>query len=190
MQGGAQGGDMQARQADPSKTVAQVRDEGLGEGDKPDYFSTKATIVYLKPDNLAYPACPNEGCNKKVIEENGQWRCEKCDTVFGEPSYRYIFTVAVGDHTGQMWVQCFNEIGEQIFGRPAREMVALQMADENQFQKVVRDSMFQTYNFRCRARAEVFNDVRRMRYTANRLSSIDYVKEAANLSGLIDAYSN
>jgi replication factor A1 len=72
------------------KTLGQVKDEGLGMGDTPDYFTTLATIVFIRQENIAYPSCRNpNGCRKKVVEDgNGQWRCEKCDTSWDSPSYR------------------------------------------------------------------------------------------------------
>lgn len=44
------------------------------------FFETRGTIVLIKHEgNLWYNACPT--CNKKVTEENGQWKCEKCNTL-------------------------------------------------------------------------------------------------------------
>lgn len=72
------------------RTIGQVKDEGLGmSGEKPDYFNTRATVVYIKQENLYYTACPSDNCNKKVNQEpDGSWRCEKCDTTYPEPEYR------------------------------------------------------------------------------------------------------
>jgi replication factor A1 len=86
---GGRGGDGGGRK-DVTKTVAAIRDEQLGQGDgKPDYFNLKATVVFIRNENVAYPACPTDGCNKKVVEEGaGQWRCEKCQKTFLAPNYR------------------------------------------------------------------------------------------------------
>lgn len=70
------------------KTIAQVKEESIGMSDKQEYFTIKASIQYIKTDTFAYAACQTEGCNKKVIEEGGMWRCEKCDRSFPEPLYR------------------------------------------------------------------------------------------------------
>lgn len=51
-------------QAQDLKTINQVREEMLGSTENSDFFSCKATIVYIKPDSFAYPACLNDGCNK------------------------------------------------------------------------------------------------------------------------------
>ena len=47
----------------------------MGAGDKPDYYSVKANVVFTKKDNALYQACAGENCNKKVQETgNGRWR--------------------------------------------------------------------------------------------------------------------
>lgn len=54
--------------------------------EKPIYFSTRGTIMHIKQENVAYPACP--GCNKKVFEQHDGWRCEKCERSHEKPEYR------------------------------------------------------------------------------------------------------
>ena len=65
-----------------------LRESEIGMGEKGDFFSARGTIMHIKTDNLAYPACQTEGCNKKVIEQHDGWRCEKCDRSYPKPSYR------------------------------------------------------------------------------------------------------
>jgi replication factor A1 len=65
-----------------------VRESEIGMSEKTEYFSARATIVHIKSDNLAYPACQSAECNKKVIEQHDGWRCEKCDKSYPRPSYR------------------------------------------------------------------------------------------------------
>lgn len=73
------------------RTIQQVRDEGLGQGETPDYFNVRGTIVFVKGDNLSYPACPTDRCNKKVVkEDDNAWRCEKCEKVHEAPEYRCV----------------------------------------------------------------------------------------------------
>lgn len=145
------------------KTIAQVRDENLGMSDDTDWFSIKATIIYIKQDNVAYPACLSEGCNKKTVEiEPGQWRCEKCDKTWDRPDYRYIMSVNVSDHTGQIWLSCFNEVGLQIMGIPANDI--MQMRDEMNERPVVEafaDANCKSFVFRCKAKMDTFQDQQR-----------------------------
>lgn len=71
------------------RNLNDVKVSQLGMSDKVDYFSARATIMHIKSDNISYPACPTQGCNKKVIETSDQWRCEKCDRSFEKPEHRY-----------------------------------------------------------------------------------------------------
>ena len=112
------------------KFLSQIKDESLGQHDKPDYFGTVASVSYIKSENgnISYMACPTEGCNKKVIEEGpNQYRCEKCQKVFDRCDHRYIMTVQISDSTGAIWVQAFNETGIHLLGRSAEEMYNLKM---------------------------------------------------------------
>jgi replication factor A1 len=94
------------------------------------YFEIKGTIVMMsKSENtFQYPACPSANCNKKVTEDSNGWRCENCNTTVSEPDYRYIMGVNVSDHTGQEWIQAFNDSGKTITGRPAKELVAVSIS--------------------------------------------------------------
>jgi replication factor A1 len=73
------------------RTLKSVKDDQLGQSDKVDYFSTRATIMHIKSENISYPACPTQGCNKKVVQVSKDWRCEKCDRNFERPEHRYVF---------------------------------------------------------------------------------------------------
>lgn len=60
-----------------------------------DYFSCIATIVYIRKENCLYQACPSQDCNKKVVDQqNGMFRCEKCDKEFPNFKYRLILSVS------------------------------------------------------------------------------------------------
>ena len=68
--------------------IANVKDAKLGESGQPEFSSCRATIVHIKTDNLAYPACKSEGCSKKVTETGEGWSCEKCNRSWEAPQYR------------------------------------------------------------------------------------------------------
>jgi replication factor A1 len=147
---------------DPLKTIAQVRDEDLGKTEQADYFSTKATIVYIKQDNVSYPACLNEGCNKKVTDMgDGTWRCEKCDQSHPKPQYRYIMSLNVNDHTGQLWLSCFDEVGRMIMGMSADQLQELKDNDEAAMRQAFEDANCKTMLFKSRAKMDNFQDQQR-----------------------------
>lgn len=145
------------------KTVAQVREEQLGMSDDAVYFSLKATVIYIKQDNMCYPACLSEGCNKKVTElDPGQWRCERCDKTYPKPEYRYIMLLNVSDHTGHLWLSCFDEVGRSMMGAPADHLMQLrQEENEKTIGDIFQDANCRTWNFRCRAKIDHFGDQQR-----------------------------
>jgi replication factor A1 len=144
------------------KTLVQVREENLGTSENPDYFTTKATIVYIRQDNISYPACLTEGCNKKVIEiEPGQWRCEHCDKTHPKPEHRYIMSANVSDYTGQIRLDCFDDVGRLIMGMSADELTELKENNAIAAQDVFQEADCGTWVFRCRAKTDTYQDQRR-----------------------------
>ncbi|KAF4765620.1 hypothetical protein HAV15_003849 [Penicillium sp. str.  len=176
---------------DRLKTVAQVREEQLGMSETPDYFSLKATVIYIKQDSTwCYPACLSENCNKKVTElDPGQWRCEKCDKTHPKPEYRFIMPISVSDHTGQLWLSCFDDTGRNIMGTTADELMQLREDDPTAFGEVFQGANCQTWSFRCRAQMDNFGDQQRVRYQVSSSQAINYSDEATRLANIIDSYS-
>jgi replication factor A1 len=72
------------------RTINDAKTAFTDMSDKPEYFSIRATVMTIKPDNLAYPACRSPDCNKKVVEDQSsdKWRCEKCEKSWDSPEYR------------------------------------------------------------------------------------------------------
>lgn len=70
--------------------------KNLGAGDKPDYFQVKGFIHNIRSANAFYKACPNKDCNKKVVDqENGSFRCDKCNIESTEFKYRLLVNVRI-----------------------------------------------------------------------------------------------
>ncbi|KAL9106501.1 MAG: hypothetical protein Q9227_008480 [Pyrenula ochraceoflavens] len=176
---------------DQIKTVSQVKDEQLGMNEeKPDFFNMRATVIYIKSDNLAYPSCLSEGCNKKVVEmDQGQWRCERCQKTHERPEWRYIASVNISDHTGQLWVSCFDEVGRQLLGMTADQIMELKENDEKAAQKAIEDANCKMWNFRCKARMDNYAEQQRVRYQVNSATRIDFSSESAKLAEMIKGYN-
>ncbi|KAI1639580.1 replication factor-A protein [Biscogniauxia mediterranea] len=174
---------------DQTKVISQVKDENLGM-DTAEYFTLKATIVYIKQDNFAYPACSTEGCNKKVIDQgDGTWRCEKCDIAHARPQYRYIMSVNVNDHTGQMWLSCFDDVGRSIMGMSADELMELKENDEDRVAAVFEAANCAKFSFRCRAKMDTYGENQRVRYQVMTAAPIDFKAEALKLADMIKQLS-
>ncbi|KAI0295475.1 replication factor-a protein [Russula brevipes] len=167
------------------RTIDDVKVAQLGMSDKPDFFAIRATIMHIKTDNITYPACPTPQCNKKVMETHDGWRCEKCDRSHEKPEYRYILQMAVGDHTGQIWLSGFNDIGNTLFGLTGNELHSLQQEDETKANHIVQQATCNMYSFACRAAQQSFNDQNRVRYGIQKIQPLDYVVESRALIELL-----
>ncbi|CCD27078.1 replication factor A subunit protein RFA1 NDAI_0J01860 [Naumovozyma dairenensis CBS 421] len=164
-------------------TITRAQAENLGKSEKGDYFSVKAAISFLKVDNFAYPACSNENCNKKVIEQpDGTWRCEKCETNNEAPQWRYMLTISVMDETNQLWLTLFNDQAEQLLDIDANKLIALKENDPEEFTKITQSIQMNQYDFRIRAREDSYNDQTRIRYTVANLHKLNYKGEADYLA--------
>lgn len=156
------------------RTLQQVKDSNIGGSDKPEYFSSRIIVTHMRHETISYPACPIEGCNRKVTEGSEGWRCDRCDRVHDKPEYRYILTISGADHTGQLWLQGFNDVGNVLLGMTADELKALENDDRDAFDNALKRVPSGIYNIACRAKQETFNDSTRIRYGINRIQSLDY----------------
>ena len=146
---------------DQVKSIAQVQEQNLGI-EQADYFTLKATIVYIRQENFAYPACRSPGCNKKVEENAGAWRCEKCDVSHPSPEYRYIISISVADHTGQMYLNCFDDVGRIIMGKPAGDLMELrEVGDDAALVAEFEAANCRELSFRVRATMDTYNGIER-----------------------------
>ncbi|KAI1389773.1 replication factor-a protein [Hypoxylon trugodes] len=173
---------------DQTRVISQVKDEGLGM-ENTDYFNLKATIVYIKQENFAYPACSSEQCNKKVVDQgDGTWRCEKCNISHAKPQYRYIMSVNVNDHTGQLWLSCFDDVGRVIMGMTADELMEIKENDEDRVPGIFEAANCSKLHFRCRAKMDTYGENQRVRYQVMSASPLDFRAEALKLSDMIKQF--
>jgi replication factor A1 len=184
----AQDGAVTGLHQDQMKTIAQVTEENLGFGDKPDYYCLNATISHIRQENCWYPACPNDGCYKKVVEMNMEWRCEKCDQSYAQPRYRYILSFSVSDYSGQLWLQAFNDQAELILGKTANDLVQLKEANEESFKEVFQEALFKEFSFKVRCKAETYQDEKKVRSAVVTVSPMDYMKSSLEIIQMIDSY--
>ncbi|KAG8532533.1 uncharacterized protein KY384_002410 [Bacidia gigantensis] len=187
------GGTMSAAggRGDPLKTILQIKEENLGMSEQTDYFSVKATIIYIKQENVSYPACLSEGCNKKVVETDpGEWRCERCDKTHPKPDHRYIMQINISDHTGQLWLSCFDDVGRMIMGVSADRVMELNDAgDVKGKDDLFQDANCKTLVFKCRAKMDTFQDQQRVRYQVSGASQLNFSNECAKLTEMIKEYN-
>ncbi|KAI6045607.1 hypothetical protein EDC04DRAFT_2888624 [Pisolithus marmoratus] len=166
------------------RSILDVKQSQIGT-EKVEFFSTRATVMHVKSENIAYPACPTQNCNKKVVEENERWRCEKCDKTYERPEYRYILSMAVADWSGQAWLQGFNDAGLAVFEKTADEIMEMKERNESEYNAYMARVIGKTYNFSCRAKLDTYNEQTRVRYGISKVSPLDYLEEAKYLRDLL-----
>jgi replication factor A1 len=141
------------------KLISAIKEEESYLQENPVYYSLKASVIFISQKAIAYPACSTPNCNKKVIEENpDEWWCEKCQVKWPKPEYRYVLNVNVADHTGSIYLSCFDEAGRMIIGMPANDLMAMKEDDEGRYNQTLLEACCQTFNFRVRAKMETYQD--------------------------------
>lgn len=147
----------------------------LGTGDKPDYFQTKAVVHLIKSQNAYYKACPQAECNKKVIDENnGHYRCERCNAVFPNFKYRLLVNMSIGDWTSNRWVTCFSDLAEQLLGRSAQEIGDAMDNNPTEAEEIFSSINFHSYMFKLRSKVETYGDMTRNKLIVQSASPINY----------------
>ncbi|KAA8541041.1 hypothetical protein F0562_025004 [Nyssa sinensis] len=151
----------------------------LGE-DKPVFFSIKAYVSFIKPDQtMSYRACKT--CNKKVTEAigSGYW-CEGCQKNDDECSLRYIMVVKVSDASGEAWLSVFNEQAEKIIGCSADELDKLksQEGEGNFFQMKLKEVTWVPHLFRVSVAQQEYMNEKRQRITIRAVAPVDFAAES------------
>ncbi|KAM6910908.1 replication protein A 70 kDa DNA-binding subunit-like isoform 2-T2 [Lycodopsis pacificus] len=168
------------------KTLSEVKNEQLGHGEKADYFSCLATLLYIRKENCLYQACPSADCNKKVVDQqNGLYRCEKCNREFPNFNYRLLLSANLADFGDNQWVTCFQETAEALLGHSAETLGQLRDTDETAFDEVFQKINFTTYIFRNRVKLETYNDESRVKVTVMDVQPIDHREYSRRLLGNI-----
>ncbi|XP_073033684.1 replication protein A 70 kDa DNA-binding subunit A-like isoform X2 [Primulina eburnea] len=177
------------------KTITQIKDEGLGRSDKPDWITVKATISFIKTDTFCYTACPimigDRQCNKKVTKSgNSRWLCDRCNQEFEDCDYRYLLQVQVQDHTGLTWVTAFQEAGEEILGCSAKElyMVKYETEDELKFLEIVRNCLFTEFRLKLKIKEEIYGDEQKLKITVVKAEKVNYSEESRFLFDMISKF--
>ena len=92
----------------------------------------------------------------------GSRRCESCDKEFDRPLYRYILNTNVSDHTGSLWMTCFDDAGKLVIGKSADEMMDLKDAgDDAAYRAALENANCRTWVFRCRAKMDTYMEQQR-----------------------------
>jgi replication factor A1 len=175
----------------PWKTLDVMKENTFGQSEKGDYFQVNAVILYAKKDNSMYMACPGENCNKKVIDQNdGNYRCEKCNRVFQEFRWRMILNVNMCDFTDSNWVTLFQETAECVLETTSEDLGVMKQSAAANYDDVFGNAVFKEYTFKLRAKMETYNDENKLKVTALSAEPINYVLSSRRLLDSIKKYAD
>ena len=176
--GGGVGGGKTAR-----RTLSELSDgPALAPDAKPEWATLHGCVVHIQADStLYYTACPDEGCNKKVVQEGGQWLCESTGKKFAECKRRYIMRFKAADSSCAAWVNAFDDQGKQIFGCSADELHAEKEMDNAAFLRRLKEATWKPWIMKTKATSDSYNGELRRRVTAVALSKPNFAAESAAL---------
>uniref|UniRef100_A0A8C6PJM9 Replication protein A subunit n=1 Tax=Nothobranchius furzeri TaxID=105023 RepID=A0A8C6PJM9_NOTFU len=164
------------------KTFSEMKKDNLGHGEKADYFSCVATVVFIRKESCLYQACPSADCYKKVIDQNnGMYHCGKCNKEFPNFKYRLLLSANLADCWDNQWVTCFQETAEVLLGCSAAELGQLRDTDETAFDEVFQKANFSTHIFKNRVKLETYNDESRVKVTVLEILPVDHREYSRNL---------
>lgn len=194
-EGGASRSAGGARQPAPHLTCAEVRAMQLGNHDKTDFFHLKATItMFAKKDNAGassgayYRACTK--CNKKVEPVDTGYLCEHCRETYPACAYRYLLSFHVSDHTGQLFMNSFNDVAAKVLGCEAEHLAAArEQGDDASYAAAFDNACFTSYKMKCRAFTETYQEKKRIKYSVSTLDPVNFVEDAKELIKQISAYA-
>nr|TKW24698.1 hypothetical protein SEVIR_3G066400v2 [Setaria viridis] len=146
------------------KTIAQIKDENLGQSDKPDFITVRAVISYVAVDKFCYPACTLEldakRCNRKVTSSgDGTWYCDRCNQCSEKCEYRYLLLCQIKDHTGSTYATASQEAAEEIFGHTAQELFMIRNVeqDDAKLAAIMRKILWRECLFKLRIKAQTYS---------------------------------
>lgn len=163
-------------------TFHETKEKNLGHGDKPDYFQVKALVHNIKSSNAVYKACPQADCNKKVVDQdNGQYRCEKCNADFPNFKYRLLVNMLIGDWTSNRWVTIFTELAEQMLGKSSQEIGEALEFNKTDAEQIFSNIGFANFVFKLRTKVEFYGDAARNKTTAVSATPVNHKEYNAYL---------
>ncbi|VDO13359.1 unnamed protein product, partial [Brugia timori] len=151
---------------------------GLGrDSEKGTFFNITAMISSLKADGALYKSCGTNGCKKKVIEINNQYRCEKCDITLDKYKYVLLMTMEISDFSGSHWVTVFEDKAVKLLKTDAEQLG--QLLDNNlldEYNEVFNAVRFREYTFRIRAKSEFYNGEEKNKWSVFDINEVNYDK--------------
>jgi len=117
----------------------------------------------------------------------GQYFCPKLNKTFSTYEPRYILRFCASDFSGQQWLNAFNESATKVLCKTARETEQLlEQGQASEYDQIFVNACFKRYVFRVRARSDIYQDERRVRYDVLGVHTVDPVTETKDLLNKIE----
>ncbi|GJM94341.1 hypothetical protein PR202_ga10980 [Eleusine coracana subsp. coracana] len=147
------------------KNVAEINAQNLDCSDKQEFVVVKAAITFLNQENFCYAACPlvvnGRQCLMEVTSNGeGWWHCHNCNQTFVTCDYSYRILVQLQDSTGMTYAPGSQQVGEDIFGRTAKELYLMKCEKQEraQFDSIVQGVLFREFLFKLKVESGAIND--------------------------------
>ena len=162
------------------KDMSEILDSNESENTKNPNYKIKGIVVnFNHTDRCYYVGCPE--CKKKLKQE-GETECGSCHKKIDKPSYYYTLNVKIKDATGEIYADIIGNVGQKLIGISCEEYKDYVVyKDEAKLKEISSMLEFKTFYFIINPRINIYNDVRRKRYSVLRIDNFDSLQETKRI---------
>lgn len=161
--------------------VLETKSDQAAVDDKPIYVWNRVTVVMFNKENALYKACANSDCNKKVQDQGGNYRCEKCNSESPNFKWRIILKLSLSDAVHQFWATAFNETAEQILGVSAPTLGEYNEEDKDRFDEVFAQAMFKEWHMKFKGKMDVYQEERRFQLAVMQAKEVTLTDDSKHM---------
>ena len=155
------------------------------------FFLNGYVSMIKNDDRIYYPACKNENCRRKVVEDNGGYRCENCGKTSETYSPTYMIMARISDFTDSLYVYFTRENGTSLMGKSAEQFKEFKENNsEEGIQNYFDSLLFKQLNIMVKCKHEYYNGEQRMRFFAVKTLPINVKQENNALLSRLSIYKD
>lgn len=163
----------------PIKSIKEITDMLDASDDDKFKFplcKVKANIVTMNLNERSYyVGCPD--CKKKIAENDNE--CQYCRKNFNSPAYYYSLNIRLKDHSGDFYADVLGAVGEKVMKMSCEDFKDMMNSGDEERQKdLVKQVESQTNWFVISPKLQVYNDIKRKRFSIIRVNEVDAQKNA------------
>ncbi|GLJ06069.1 hypothetical protein SUGI_0031250 [Cryptomeria japonica] len=152
--------------------------------------------VNVNDQNFYYTACPlivnGRPCKKKCTHQaDDSWFCSRCQMSMQDYNYSYLLPLKLQDAIGTLWSTAFDEGGNHLLLKTARQLYALQndATTIETTSSVIKRVQSHYYSFTLLVSTETYNSESKMKVTINKVAPVDFKVECHALLAEISCLS-